>query len=512
VSEPTVRVLNVNDREIPRYVTEETLRRGGFDVISVGTGAAALAAALDDVDVVLLDVQLPDVDGYEVCRRLKTDPTTSNLIVLLSSATFVTTKNKITGLDAGADGYLVQPYEPAELFATLRSLLRARAAERHAQALADELTTAMAVRDEFLAMLGHELRNPLATMTTALEMLRLRGDGPALQRYLPVLERQSANLAHIVDDILDIARITRGKVTIRQEVVDLGTIVERCVDSHRDAIGRAGHKLDLHVPDDPLRVTGDAVRLDQVIANLVTNAIKYTPRGGQIRVSAWRAGDRARVEVADTGIGMAPELREHVFDVFVQAKQGIERARGGLGLGLAVVRNLVELHGGTVTAASDGTGRGSRFTVDLPIAAATGDTVGKPAAGEAPRTSGMRIVVVDDNEEMREMLCEALEGMNYEVHAAGDGKHGLELVLSLHPDVALVDIGLPEMDGYAVARAIRERFNGDSPRLVAMTGYGQPSDRDRTREAGFDSHLVKPVSLEQIEGEIRLRREHDAGR
>ncbi|HUQ07010.1 MAG TPA: response regulator [Kofleriaceae bacterium] len=503
MSDEHIRILNVNDHETSRSVTEEMLRQGGFEVVSVDNGGAALSAARDDIDVVLLDVQLPDFDGYEVCRRLKADPETANLIVLLSSATSVTTNNKITGLDSGADGYLVQPYEPAELFATLRSLLRARAAERRAQALADELRLAMAVRDEFLAMLGHELRNPLATMTTALEMLHMRRDPASLDRYLPLLGRQTANLAHIVDDLLDIARITHGKVTIRRDVVDLVHIVEKCVDGQRDAARRAEHTIVLKTPGAPVCVVGDAVRLDQIANNLLTNAIKYTPQGGQITVSVSAVGEHARLDVLDNGIGMTAELRARVFDVFVQAKQGMDRAPGGLGLGLAVVRNLVELHGGKVTAASDGTGTGSCFSVQLPLARASSESSSPKAEGEGERTAGARIVVIDDNEDMREMLCEALEGMDYEVHSAGDGKQGLELVLALRPDIALVDIGLPEMDGYAVAREIHARCNGAAPRLIAMTGYGQPADRARTREAGFGSHLVKPVSLAQLETELR---------
>jgi signal transduction histidine kinase len=498
-----IRVLNVNDRETPRHVNEEILRQGGFDVVSVTSGSATLAAARDDdLDVVLLDVQLPDLDGYEVCRRLKADAATSNLIVLLSSATSVTTTSKVTGLDSGADGFLVQPYEPAELFATLRSLLRARAAERRAQALADELRAAMAVRDEFLAMLGHELRNPLATMTTALEMLHTRADRAALDRYLPLLARQTANLAHIVDDLLDIARITHGKVTIRRDVVDLAQIAEKCVDGQRDAARRAEHAVVLERPSAPVCVVGDTVRLDQIVNNLLTNAMKYTPHGGQITVSVSTVGDHARLDVVDNGIGMSADLRERVFEVFVQAKQGMDRAPGGLGLGLAVVRNLVELHDGTVRAASGGAGTGSRFTVQLPLAHVAPEP-SVPTVEKPDRVTGIRVVVIDDNEDMREMLCEALEDLEYEVHSAGDGKRGLELVLEVRPDVALVDIGLPEMDGYTVAREIHARCNDAAPRLIAMTGYGQPGDRARTRQAGFDSHLVKPVSLAQLETELR---------
>ncbi|MGE0546102.1 MAG: response regulator [Kofleriaceae bacterium] len=499
MTEKPVRVLNVNDRDIPRYVAENLLRQGGFDVISVSSGLDALAAASDGVDVVLLDIQLPDFDGYEICRRLKSNPATESVIVLLTSATMVSAKSKVTGLDSGADGYLVQPYEVAELFATLRSLLRTRAAERRAQALADDLRSAMSVRDEFLAMLGHELRNPLATMTTALHMMEQRRDPESLARYLRVVERQASSLTRIVDDLLDVARITRGKVSLSREVIDLREVAERCAQSQREAFAAAHHRVTVDLDPDPVLVIGDAVRLEQIACNLVTNSIKYTPSGGVVAITVSRTGDRARLEVSDTGIGMDEAMRARVFDVFVQGKQTIDRSRGGLGLGLAVVKQLVELHGGTVAAFSAGDGKGSRFAVDLPLAPATAIATPHDDLHVMPPCAGVRIVVIEDNEEARETLRDALVELRHQVAAASDGMSGLELVVNTKPDVALVDIGLPRLDGYEVARQVRIRCNGSAPRLIAMTGYGQPEDRARAEAAGFDHHLVKPVSLDRLQ-------------
>ena len=501
MSDKAVRVLNVNDREIPRYVNEETLRRGGFEVVSVADGHAALRAARGDIDVVLLDVQLPDLDGFEICRRLKQDPATANVIVLLTSATFVTAKNKVAGLDSGADGYLVQPYESAELFATLRSLLRARAAERRAQALAQELREAMLVRDEFLAMLGHELRNPIGAMTTALHLIAPRDDDDAQRRYLTILGRQVKNLTHIVDDLLDVARITRGKVTLARDRLDLRDVVQRCAAALADDVRAAGHQLAVEVPAVEAPVLGDGVRLEQVVSNLLTNAIKYTPRGGHLALRLVTDGARARLEVEDDGIGMPPELCERVFDLFVQGKQSLDRARGGLGLGLTVVLQLVELHGGQVGVRSRGEGKGSCFTVELPLLAPGTDATVAPVE-ELVAAPPVHVLLIEDNDDARAALHDALTGLGHQVDVAVDGAAGLELALAARPDVVLVDIGLPRLDGYQVARGIRRAMDGHTPRLIAMTGYGQPEDRSRAERAGFDAHMVKPVSLARLQREL----------
>jgi len=492
------RVLNVNDREIPRYLNEEMLKREGFEVVSAASGYEALDKAKHgEFEIALLDVQLPDLDGFHVCQALRRSPGTANIIVLMTSATFVTSKNKIAGLEAGADGYLVQPFETAELIATLRALIRAREAERRASQLAKQLQTEMDVRDQFLAMLGHELRNPIGSITNALHLLTIKRDPTAFEHYHAILTRQTRNLSHIVDDLLDVARITQGKVSIERTLVDLREVVRRCVDSNAEETRSSQHQLALDLPAGAVRVMGDPVRLEQIISNLVTNANKYTPAGGHLAVRLDTTATHATVEVSDDGVGMDQAMRDRVFDVFVQGKQTIDRARGGLGLGLTVVRELVTLHDGTVTAFSDGESKGSRFVVEIPLAPA--GAVAEPAPADEPAGEGLHIVVIEDNEDARLTLEEALATFHHEVAAASDGITGLELVLKSVPDVALVDIGLPGIDGYEVARRIHERMDGTAPKLIAMTGYGQPEDRARAEAAGFDLHIVKPIVLKKLQ-------------
>jgi signal transduction histidine kinase len=497
-----IRVLNVNGRDIARSGNEEVLKREGFEPVSAGTGKEALAAASSgDLEVALVDVDLPDLNGVEVCAKLKSDPKTAGMIVLLTSATFVTSRNKISGLDSGADGYLVHPYESAELFATLRSLLRGREAEKRAQALAQALREAMDVRDEFLAMLGHELRNPLAAMTTALHVLNVKRDPATIDRYLQLLTRQAHSLERIIADLLDVARITRGKVSLDKVNLDLREVAQRCVLALSDELRNSGHQLKLSVPDDEVRVLGDQVRLEQVMSNLVTNAIKYTPKGGHLSVRLEQGDGRARLEVSDDGIGMTEAMRAQVFDLFVQAKQSLDRSRGGLGLGLTVVRQLVEMHEGQVSVESEGEGKGSRFIVDLPLAveeARPAKATPRPKFTPPPPERGLRVLVVEDNEDARNTLQEALALFKHEVITAADGLEGLKLVVSQKPQVALVDIGLPRLDGYEVARLAREELAGDCPHLIAMTGYGQPDDRERALKAGFNLHIVKPVALPEL--------------
>ncbi len=490
------RILNVNDREIPRYLHEQMLLREGFEVVSVATGEDAVRVARGDFELVLLDVQLPDISGFEVCRRIKADPASAGISVLLSSATFVGSHNKVTGLDSGADGYLAQPFEVQELVATIRALIRTRHAEREAHALAQELRDAMAVRDEFLAMLGHELRNPIGAMSTALHLVRDARDPATLDRYVPVLDRQTKNLARIVDDILDVARITQGKVRVDSEVVDLRVIAERCRDTLGSSLLGAPHELEITVEGPPTSVLGDPVRLEQILTNLLTNAVKYTPSRGRVAIRLAHEGPLAAVRVTDTGIGMDEETRARVFDVFAQGQTGIARSRGGLGLGLTVARQLVELHGGTIDAESDGPGKGSTFVVRLPrVDAEEPDQVTLVPEDEIG-LDGTRILVIEDNDDAREALGDLLEAYGATVARAADGRVGLDLALSWKPDVMLVDVGLPIVDGYHIAREIAPL--PDRPALLAMTGYGQPEDRVRAEEAGFDLHLVKPVSPDDL--------------
>jgi CheY-like chemotaxis protein/anti-sigma regulatory factor (Ser/Thr protein kinase) len=344
-------------------------------------------------------------------------------------------------------------------------------------------------------MLGHELRNPLGAIINAATVLEQVAKGDE-RTEVPraIIARQAQRLGRLVNDLLDVSRVSSGKIKIERAPVDLLQIAEGCLEALQQA-GRAGqHAISLR--GKPAWLEGDPVRLEQVVANLLDNAVKYTPPGGAIRVTVEPAGETVVCRVEDEGVGIAPELLPQVFDLFAQGHQTIDRADGGLGLGLALVRRLVELHGGRVSATSDGPGRGSAFEVRLPGGLAPAPAaLAPPAAAPPPRR---RVVLVEDNEDMREGLRVLLELDGHQVDTAGDGVRGLELILSACPDVAFVDVGLPGLDGYGVARGVRAAPGTTGVYLVALTGYGRPEDRRRALEAGFHAHLVKPVQHEDL--------------
>jgi len=354
-------------------------------------------------------------------------------------------------------------------------------------------------KDEFLALLGHELRNPLAPIRTALELMRLRSPEQAV-REREVIERQVQHMMRLVDDLLDLARIARGSITLRREPRDLATVVESAAEIASPLLEQHHHRLELDVPVG-LDVDVDPVRFTQVVANLLTNAAKFTPRGGRITVSGRMQKGEVTLTVADTGIGLEARDLEKIFEPFVQAIARQENTHGGLGLGLSLVRDLVNLHGGRVTALSDGRGRGSSFVISLPPG------VQRTAEARAtqvvqPGTTGRRILVVDDNEDAAEMLAIVLGELGHRVKVANDGPQALVVAAELDPEIAVLDLGLPVMDGYELASRLLELYGARGIRLVAITGYGQNEDRERTRSAGFHLHLVKPVDLKELQAAL----------
>jgi PAS domain S-box-containing protein len=349
-------------------------------------------------------------------------------------------------------------------------------------------------KDEFLAMLGHELRNPLGAIGSAVRLLdHVKGENNAVSRAYDVIQRQSAHLGRLVDDLLDVGRVVTGKILLERTTLDLAEIVRRTVGTFTAAGKTQQHHLG--VTTEPAWVHADGVRLEQIITNLLTNSLKYTPPGGTIRVAVSIDNGRAVLTIEDSGMGIPADLLPHIFDLFIQGQRSLDRAQGGLGIGLTLVQRLVDLHGGSVEAASAGPGLGSRFTVFLPLVPRPATAVAAPDAG-APRPS-RRVLVVEDNEDSRDMLRQVLEHAGHEVHDAGDGPQGVDAALRLEPDVALIDVGLPEIDGYEVARRIRAQVGPDMV-LVALTGYGLAEDRDRALAAGFDLHLVKPIDFERL--------------
>jgi PAS domain S-box-containing protein len=354
-------------------------------------------------------------------------------------------------------------------------------------------------KDEFLATLAHELRNPMAPLSNALQALRLAGSDPALiEQAHGMMERQLSHLVRLVDDLLDVSRITTGKIELRRERVELRTIVDSALETSRPLIDRSGHRISVTLPNEPLVLYADPTRMAQVLSNLLNNAAKYTDRGGRVALAVRQEGDQAVITVEDDGIGIAPEVLPRLFEIFSQADPSRERAQGGLGIGLSLVRGLVEMHGGSVGVHSDGLGRGSRFTVRLPLAPADGAIAGKAVRPEQKLPGGRRVLVVDDNRDSADSMTLLLGLKGHSVRTAYDGSQAIEEARSFHPDLVLLDIGLPGLDGYEVARRLRAETGLDAT-LVATTGWGHVEDKRRASEAGFDFHLTKPVSIEALE-------------
>ncbi|HEX7836797.1 MAG TPA: ATP-binding protein, partial [Kofleriaceae bacterium] len=382
-------------------------------------------------------------------------------------------------------------------------------ARRRAKRAEAEAEAANRAKDEFLAILGHELRNPLAPILTALHLMRLR-DGDHLARERAVIERQAQHLVRLVDDLLDVSRITRGKIELKKQRVEVADVVARAIEMASPLLEQRRHDLRVEVPSQGLAVDADPDRLAQVVSNLLTNAAKYTEQGGRITLAASAGHGEIAIRVEDTGIGIAPEMLPRVFEMFVQERQALDRSRGGLGLGLTIVRSLVAMHGGSVEVRSEGHQRGAEFLVRLPAAVpATHDAdaiARSPGAAPRPTGSGGRILVVDDNEDAADLLAAALEAMGHTVRVAHDGPEALKVAAGFGPDVAVLDIGLPVMDGYELARRLRELPGLERLHLVAVTGYGQDADRRRSAEAGFAAHFVKPFDLGAIESLIKQLR------
>ena len=391
----------------------------------------------------------------------------------------------------GADG---KPTRVIGTMIDIQNLRELAAREKAARVEAEEANHA---KDDFIAMLGHELRNPLAPILTAVQLMRGRG-AERVAREIDVIERQARHLVRLVDDLLDVSRIARGKVDLTRETVEIADVIAAAIETASPVIETGRHEVQLDVPKLGLAVDVDRFRMCQMIANLLTNAAKYTPPGGRITVRASLRGETVAVEVRDTGSGIAAELLPRVFDLFVQSRQTIERSQGGLGLGLSIVKSLVALHGGTVVAESGGAGEGSCFTVVLPTAREA-TTSATTAARDVPSLEGKqrRMLVVDDNEDAAEMLGAAMEMLGYKTALAGNGPDALRIAKDFYPHVALLDIGLPVMDGYELAKKLR-REHGSGLMIVAITGYGQESDRVRSMDAGFNEHLTKPVDLAKL--------------
>jgi len=514
------RVLVVEDNaDMNRFVSECLGRR--YEVISAFDGGDGLEkAARFRPTLIVSNIMMPRVSGVEMIAELRQLPQLSSTPILLLSAK-ADEDLMVKLLDEGAQDFIVKPFSERELLvrvrnlvvaqqareATIESLAREHDAREEAEVQKRLAENANRAKDEFLAMLGHELRNPLSPILTALQLMKLRGESGS-ERERTVIERQVNHLTRLVDDLLDVSRIARGRVELKTEIVELSEVVAKAIEMASPLLEQRTHTLTVDVPRRGLLVDGDPTRLGQVVSNLLTNAAKYTPPGGRISIRAELVDDEIVLSVRDTGIGMTADVLPRVFDLFVQERQALDRSQGGLGIGLTIVRNLIERHGGSVSARSDGPGTGSEFIVRLPVAGLA-HAIGLPAPTSSEMAEGairpggaVRILVVDDNEDGAEMLAETLSGKGYETRVAHDAPTALRVAADFAPDIAFLDLGLPVMDGYELASHLRGLPGLEGVRLVAVTGYGQESDRQRTRQAGFHHHLVKPVNIDAIEATL----------
>jgi PAS domain S-box-containing protein len=380
-----------------------------------------------------------------------------------------------------------------------RDLTQRRELERE-RAQSEALADLNRRKDEFLAMLSHELRNPLAPISTAVQLLRLDlGDDAARQPAMAILERQVTHLTRLVDDLLEVSRISTGRIRLQPELIDLRRVVERAVEAVRVLTSQRQHRVHVDQPAAPIWLHVDPTRIEQVIVNLLTNAAKYTNPDGEIRVRVEQAEGQAVLRVTDTGVGISPDLLPSVFDLFTQGERSLDRSEGGLGVGLTVVKRIVELHGGSVEAFSEGLGHGSEFVVRLPLDGAA-NAAAAPAFDEQRQPAGrsLRVLVVDDNRDAANTIGMLLRKNGYHVEVAYSGESAIEAAMSHRPDAVLLDIGLPKIDGYEVARRFRQNPALKHAHIVAVTGYGQDADQQRSHEAGFDAHMVKPVEAKKL--------------
>jgi signal transduction histidine kinase/CheY-like chemotaxis protein len=423
----------------------------------------------------------------------------SDVPILLFTATSTRLHGRVPSQKAlallGNVTLLERPVRPITMLSAASAALRARKRQYMAREELSAQQQAVRQRDQFLAMLGHELRNPLSAIALANSF----DDTEQTSARYAVIDRQVQHLTRLVDDLLDVARVTSGKIALQREHVDLTELVQSCFALLKSTFGEQ-LTVKFTAPTDPIIVHGDPVRLEQVVTNLLTNARKYTPANGMVSVSLSRAGEDAVLCVSDTGIGLAPDMLERVFDLFAQADGTLDRAKGGLGIGLTLVRRLVALHGGDVTASSSGLGQGSTFQVRLPrVSRAVAPVPTRsPIRVVNPQQRQYQVLIVEDNPDSRELLARLLERLGHRVYAAEDGPTGVEEALARRPDVLLVDIGLPGLDGYGVARQVRNQLGRDVY-MIALTGYGQPDDRRRALDAGFDAHFTKPLDVHAID-------------
>jgi signal transduction histidine kinase len=522
-----ITILNVDDTEAMRYQKTRVLRAAGYEVIEADTGAGALQLARElKPDLILMDVKLPDMSGIEVCRQIKADPATRLTPVIQISATFITEKDQQKGLQGGADIYLTEPLEAKVLetvVSTLLQLHRTEAGlretvlrEQAARAQAEEATR---LKDEFLANLSHELRTPMNIIIGWAHLLR---NGPLTDeqkiRAAEAIERAARSQAQLIEDLLDVSRIVTGKFRMELQDVKLGSVLRSAVDNQRMVASAKQIVVTFTQEAGDVAIKGDPDRLQQVFWNLLSNAVKFTPANGAVDVRMYKTDAEAVVTVTDTGIGIASDFLPHVFDRFRQADSTSTRQHAGMGLGLAIVRHVVELHGGRVRAESGGPDTGSSFVVTLPLASAAQTITQSTAPATTPRAAPpipqrtWRVLLVEDDADAREVTVAGLERAGFELRAVGNASEALTLLDKWVPDVIVSDIGMPGVDGYEFMRLLRARppERGGRVAALALTAFARLEDAIRARSSGYQGHLAKPISPEDLAGAIaKLQRQSD---
>jgi signal transduction histidine kinase len=512
-------ILVVDDNEIRRYAKSRTLRSSGFEIVEATTTADARRLLAERrFKLAIIDIGLPDMDGREFSRELKNAPDTSSMLVLQVSASFVTPADMVSSLEHGADATLIEPIDPLVLLATVRALLRARIAEdqlrealgreQSARALAEEANRS---KDELLAVISHELRSPLSAILTWTTVLRSGGIDPEVgARGLDAIERNARLQSKLIEDLLDVSRIIFGKATLKPEATDVRLVLETAVEGARESARKRGVELGLDAGAGLPPLVADPARLLQVFANLLSNAVKFTPAGGRVDVRAGLENRAIVVRVTDTGRGIATRFLPHVFDRFRQADASTTRREGGLGLGLAIVRHLVQQHGGAVAAESAGEGQGTTITVTLPLEGTllpstaalvppSGDHAGVPV-----RLDGLTVLVVDDELDALDAITIALEGFGAKPIPVGSVQAAMTEIQRALPDVVLSDVGMPQEDGFALIRQLRALPDEQARQLpaLALTAFASAGMARQLLEAGFDGFLGKPAEIRELAATI----------
>jgi signal transduction histidine kinase len=498
-----VNILLVDDNPAKLLGYQAILQELGENLLVAPSARVALEILLEtDVALLLVDVVMPELDGFEFIEMIRAHPRFEKTAVIFVSGVNLSDVDRIRGYSMGAIDYISVPVVPEVLRAKVRVFVDLFRKTRQLECLNHELEARIALRtaelevevrrkDEFLATLSHELRNPLAPILSCVRLLRMRTADSGAERHHDILERQVLHLVRLVDDLLDVSRISRGTITLRSEPTDLAALVSATVNAA--LLRGTGHVIVAEIPERGPVASIDPVRMAQVVSNILDNATKFTPIGGKIVVSLSQDDDEAVLRVVDTGIGIAPQNLPRVFDLFTR----VDHQAVGLGIGLALVRRLLELQGGTVTANSAGEGLGTEIVVRLPCSPeAQADVL--PVELTAPRPKPCQFLIVDDNVPAADTLAELLELSDYRARATYSGEEAIRVGEEVEPDVVLLDLGMPLMDGFETAKRIRQMPWGGRTKIVAVTGWGQNSDRQKTADAGFDGHLVKPVELDAV--------------